>query len=515
MHNNYYFLRQLSHELNSKLKGSVVSECFSQNKDELIIRFETTEKPFFIKASLLPGFSCLSFPDNFQRAKKNSIDLFEFLIGQRTVSIKEFENERSFVFQFGNEISLLFKMHGNRANIILFKEENVIQLFKNSIQPDKETNLRALDRTIDWSFENFKAHQDKLSETYFTLGKVVWKYLEENNFESKPVEEKWGTFQDVLKRLYTPKFYLVEYKNSLILSLLPIGKIITESSKPIKAITDFYSSFTQTFAFNKEQTFALSSLRTKLQNSQHYISKTTLKLNELTDENNYKIWADLIMANMHVIPPRSEKVIVQNFYNNSFIEIKLKKDQSPQKNAENYYRKSKNQQIEENRLQQSLTSKENEIATLLEHIQALEMVQDLKSLRNLVARLGLDAQKEKQPELVPYHEFEFNGYRIWVGRNAQCNDTLTLKYTFKEDLWLHAKDVAGSHVIIKHQAGKAFPKDVIERGAQLAAYNSKRRNESLCPVIVTPKKFVRKRKGDPAGLVVVEREDVILVEPKN
>ncbi len=76
------------------------------------------------------------------------------------------------------------------------------------------------------------------------------------------------------------------------------------------------------------------------------------------------------------------------------------------------------------------------------------------------------------------------------------------------------KMYAGSHVLIKHQAGKKIPKDVIERAAQLAAYYSKRKNETLCPVAVTPKKFVRKRKGDPAGMVVVEKEDTILVEPK-
>ena len=114
---------------------------------------------------------------------------------------------------------------------------------------------------------------------------------------------------------------------------------------------------------------------------------------------------------------------------------------------------------------------------------------------------------------LPYHEFEFRGYRIWVGKNAQANDTLTSKYSHKEDLWLHAKDVSGSHVLIKHQSGKKFPKDVIEYAASLAAYNSKRRTESLCPVIVTPRKFVRKRKGDPAGAVVVDREEVVMVEP--
>jgi predicted ribosome quality control (RQC) complex YloA/Tae2 family protein len=115
---------------------------------------------------------------------------------------------------------------------------------------------------------------------------------------------------------------------------------------------------------------------------------------------------------------------------------------------------------------------------------------------------------------LPYHEFEFQGFKIWVGKNAISNDQLTLKYSHKEDLWLHARDVAGSHVIIKYQSGKPFPKTVIERAAQLAAYNSKRKTDTLCPVAYTPRKYVRKRKGDPAGAVIVEREEVIMVEPK-
>jgi predicted ribosome quality control (RQC) complex YloA/Tae2 family protein len=78
---------------------------------------------------------------------------------------------------------------------------------------------------------------------------------------------------------------------------------------------------------------------------------------------------------------------------------------------------------------------------------------------------------------------------------------------------MHVRDDSGSHVLLKHQANKPFPKDVIEYAAAIAAFFSKRKTEPLCAVIVTPKKFVRKRKGDPAGAVVVDREDVILVEP--
>jgi predicted ribosome quality control (RQC) complex YloA/Tae2 family protein len=102
-----------------------------------------------------------------------------------------------------------------------------------------------------------------------------------------------------------------------------------------------------------------------------------------------------------------------------------------------------------------------------------------------------------------------------VGKNARNNDLLTQKHTHKEDLWLHAKDVSGSHVVLKHRSGKPFPEDVIEIAAELAAYYSRRKRDSLCPVSYTPKKYVRKPKGAEPGAVVLEREKVLLVQPRN
>lgn len=118
-------------------------------------------------------------------------------------------------------------------------------------------------------------------------------------------------------------------------------------------------------------------------------------------------------------------------------------------------------------------------------------------------------------ERVPYKKFETSGFVILVGKGARENDELTLKYAKKDDLWLHAKDVSGSHVILKQQSNKPFPREVIEKAAQLAAYYSKRKTDSLTPVIVTPKKFVRKPKGLPPGLVHVDKEDTILVSPND
>lgn len=514
MHNNYYLLRKLAEELRPRLTGGVISECFSQNKEELVVRIEQGTQSFYIKANLQPAFSCLSFPEVFHRAKKNSVDLFPDCIGLRIESIRSFTNERSLALSLSENYSLLFKMHGNRSNSILFKGDVVHELFRNNLEADEGLLLSSLDKHIDWSEEAFLKALPSLKQQYFTFGKLVWKALEEEGFFSLAPSDQWPRLLELKQKLESPSYYIVRYKNTLALSLLPVGEIIKEESNPSKALTRFCSEFLHSEAYLQEKTALQQRLSHHIAQAESYLVKTKAKLEEIENDQHYKVWADLLMANLHQIKPGLEKIVLPDFYHNQQpVEIKLKRDLTPQKNAETYYRKSKNQQIEIDRLLKNLEDKTRDKEQAEHQLSLLQQVSNLKELRALSQQQALPEKKEINTPL-PFHEFTFNGYTILVGRNAQANDVLTLKHTYKEDLWLHAKDVAGSHVVIKHKAGKPFPKDVIERAAQLAAHNSKRKTESLVPVSYTPKKYVRKRKGDPAGMVVVEREEVMLVEPK-
>jgi predicted ribosome quality control (RQC) complex YloA/Tae2 family protein len=513
LHNNYYFLKKLSAVLETELIGTVISECFSQNKDELIIRFETATVPFLIKATLTPKLSTLSFPREFHRARKNSVDLFETIIGRRVQGIRQFSNERSFLILLSDDIRLLFKMHGNKANILVFEGDAEPALFKNSLQADANIKLAELDRSIDWSFEGFEKNSSNRQNHYFTFGKLIWQYLDELGFSTKNDQGRWQmilTLRDELEKSKT--FFVTDVHGKLALTPFEYGVIKKSFTNPIEALNDFFYTITQASGIEDQQKKLISSLTSRIQSSKNYYRKTFEKAKQVEQNNSYKVWADLIMANMHAIAPGTDKIVVENFYNeNKPVEIKLRKDQSPQKNAETFYRKSKNQQIEIDKLNEILANKLREIDVMEKQ---LDQVRKAKSMKDLSEFIKINPTKENDPSPLPYHEFIFSGYKIWVGRNAESNDILTLKLSYKEDLWLHAKDVAGSHVLIKYQAGKNFPKDVIQRAAELAAYNSKRKNDSLCPVVVTPKKFVRKRKGDPAGAVVVEKEDVVMVVPK-
>jgi predicted ribosome quality control (RQC) complex YloA/Tae2 family protein len=318
--------------------------------------------------------------------------------------------------------------------------------------------------------------------------------------------------QKVRELLEHPTFYLIEHVKKLELTLLPAPNYLEQYARAMDALHHFFNRAVQQEAFRVEKTSAIQALTIQIKNAEAFLKKNQLKLTELQHDLHWQQWADLVMANLHRIQPGAEQVEVENFYDDHKpLVIPLKKDLNGQRNAEVFYRKGKNQHIEVSKLSESIEKKTRDLFALKNKLEEVEGALTLQELQLKVG--GLTRSKQTEPAR-PYHEFIFQGYKIWVGKDAQSNDELTLKLSYKDDLWLHAKDVAGSHVLIKHQAGKNFPKDVIERAAELAAYNSKRKTDTLCPVSVTPKKYVRKRKGDPAGAVIVEKEDVILVEPR-
>ena len=144
-------------------------------------------------------------------------------------------------------------------------------------------------------------------------------------------------------------------------------------------------------------------------------------------------------------------------------------------------------------------------------LNVLKSKPDYKDLVKLTKQKEVKQKKEKQENL-PYKVFHRDDFSIWVGKSAKHNDEL-LRRMHKHDIWLHARDVAGSHVLIKNPNNAVAPVPVIEYAASLAAKFSKSKNESLAAVIYTKPAHIRKFKGALPGQVRVDREEVVLVEP--
>ncbi|MEM6846040.1 MAG: NFACT RNA binding domain-containing protein [Bacteroidota bacterium] len=516
MHHNYYFLRQLTSVLRSQLLGWKLGTCFSQNKDELILGFydSDAQEEFFIKAHLASYFCCLQFPERFHRAKRNSVDLFSELLDQKITEIRQFTNERSFWLRFGRH-GLLFKMHGNRANILLTEGDEITDIFRSSLANDYSLDISSLDRNLRVSRADFNQATGDTRQLLPTFGKIPRAYLQQQDYANKSDDERWNLLQEVLEQLENPEqYYVVDYKGKFHLSLLPIGNQVAQFSEPIFALNDFFLRKIKDIRLDSLKGKLLQKLEKQKKQSEQYIRKNQQTLKKLETGLQHQQIADILMANLHQIPEGATETELFDFYHDQTVCIKLNRQLSPQKNAERYYRKAKNQKIEIDQLRKNIEQKETQLINTEVHLEFLEPLSDLQEIQQYAEEHQLLSKSSDTEKIFPFRVFDLDGYTVWVGKSAKNNDELIRNYSHKDDLWLHAKDVSGSHTIIKQRGSQPPPPYIIERAAQIAAYYSKRKNDSLCPVIVTPRKYVRKSKHMPPGAVMVEREEVVMVEPK-
>lgn len=513
MHNNYYFIRQLSQELDHKLNGLEIAVCFSQNRDELIIGFCDPDTEFWIKASLQPDLCMLVFPSDFQRAKKNSIDLFHPIIGCNVLSIRQFKNERAFSLELTNNFRLVIKLYGNRSNIVLFEGNNAVDLFRKRYTKDASQSYQELDREIDQSKAAFFANG--LKQTFPTLGKTVLSELQNHQFDQLSPDFQWDKIQELLEYLEAPRYFISEANDRPKLTLFDQGNVVFETESAIEASNEFFLRFAKIYFVEREKQKTLKWIHNKIKKSENYISKNQKRLHELEHGSRFEEIANIIMANLHQIDSNAEEVELFDFYKEQNITIKLNTKQTPQKNAEKYYRKAKNQKLEINQLKENIALKEGEFYKWMGHAEALEKMDTYKAILKYRKENKITSDENDQGPSLPFKRFQFMGFDILVGKNSKSNDVLTQKYAYKEDLWLHARDVTGSHVVLKHKPNQPFPPLVIEKAASLAAYYSQGKGNKHQPVIFTPKKYVRKPKNSVPGQVVIDKEEVIIVEPKS
>ncbi len=490
MHDTFFFIRQLSSELHSRLSQKKLIECFSQNKDEIVMGFVDEKEEFWLKAAFLPKFCLLSFPADFQRAKKNTVDLFVELIGQTVFGIGQFENERAFWIEFSGAYDLVFKLFGNKSNLILYHNKTPSSLFRKKFVQDL---------SLQWDKLNRPEEYTSLKNSYL-ISRQMRDYMEaqpEHDIEKALFEPEGYFITDI------PQLWLFEPKNQT---------IVHSVDSSIQAAHVFYEYFIRSFNFQLLKNQTLQYINNQISRTQSYLSEGYERLTELQVENPHEKAADLLMAYLHAVPQGSKEVEFADFETSKPVKIKLNDKLSPQKNAEHLYKKAKNRRLEVESLEKGIAAKEAKLFTWQQHLQAVLELQDHFALSKYVKN-ELSVLKKEELDFQPFHTYTFLDFTVLVGKNAKGNDQL-FKLSSKGDLWLHVRDAKGSHVIVRQVPGKTFPKAVVERAAQLAAYYSERRNDSLCAVIYTPRKFVRKRKGGAPGEVVVEKEQVVLVLPQ-
>ena len=264
----------------------------------------------------------------------------------------------------------------------------------------------------------------------------------------------------------------------------------------------------------KTVTSAISRLTRKLAIQEKELAATY-------DRERLRQLGDILTANLHKVQKGQTKVAVEDFYdeNMATIEIPLSPTLSPQQNAAKFYKDYARMKTAEKELthQMELAQQERDyLQSVLEELNRASTDAELEEIRQelrLAGYLKADPKaRMKQAKLPPMRFESTDGYPIYVGRNNRQNEELTFKSARKDDLWLHASKIHGSHVIIAC-GGVTPPDDTVTQAAQLAAHYSEGVGGQNIPVDITPVKQVKKIPGGKIGMVIYHTYRTVVVNP--
>ena len=310
------------------------------------------------------------------------------------------------------------------------------------------------------------------------------------------------------------------------------GLMVTKQFDSASQLLDFYYSERDTFSRTKQKAQDLFRLLANtIDRTESRVKNQQLELKNCAKREQLKQYGDLITANLYALEKGMTEARLVNFYEEEQPEVTVRLDKrlTPVQNAQKYFKEYRKLDTAEKVLQKLIAQGEEEakyLDTVLDALTRARTEGDIAALRQELTEQGYISrgrQKGKPPKALPPMKFRSSdGYDIRVGRNNAQNDRLTCKESKKTDVWLHAKDITGCHVIIscpdKGEAAKFTPDELppdrtIEEAAIIAAYYSKAKTSSRADIDYTFVKFVKKPVGSKPGMVIFTHNYTITVKP--
>jgi len=263
-------------------------------------------------------------------------------------------------------------------------------------------------------------------------------------------------------------------------------------------------------------------IRNEIEKLQKKITILKETIEEGEKSGKYQLFGELITANMYRLEKGMEKVSVVNYYdeNQQEIEIPLDPRKTPSENAQWYFNKYQKGKKAVVAAGEQLEKTKEELFYFEGLLQQIENAspKDLEEIKEELQEGGYikakkDGKRKKKSSSPQDHIEKYlstDGTTILVGKNNKQNDYLTTKLANREDIWLHTKDIPGSHVVIRHPSPT---RETLLEAALLAAYFSKAKNSSSVPVDYTKIKYVKKPSGAKPGFVIYDHQQTLFVTP--
>ena len=542
-------------ELNEKIYMGKIEKVYQPEADELVFNIHTKTGNCKLFASTGSAHARMHFieenPVNPPAPLAFCMLLRKHLQGGRIIAIEQKGSERIIEIsietlnELGFTVSkkLIFEIMGKHSNIILtdISTGKIIDSIKRV-----SFDVNRVRQILPGMIYQYPPEQDKIP-----FGEITGEQLDSLPADGKTILRSVGGIspafaEELAEHVSSRSEYFFGVKDGILdgtsgnafvyldekeapVDFYPVPlKYLKESCKTLEfsslsAAMEFYFNKKESSNKGRQKSHDLiRSVNTAL--DKMYLKKKRLSEDLLKAENSedLRLYGELLTANIHLIKPGMKSVDVVNYYDGSTVTIPLDVKQSPAKNAQHYFKKYGKAKTAVKEKQIQLEENDGEIKYLesvLAFLENTDDVDEIESIRNELVETGYVRRrkqqggfKEKKYKPAPHRYTLSNGMTVLVGKNNKENDYLTFNTAGNRDLWLHTKDIPGSHVIVQ-SSGQDLDEKAIFEAAAIAAYHSKARTSENVPVDYVPVKYVKKPAGAKPGMVIFTNNRTVWVNP--
>ena len=556
----------ITHELKNDLIGGKIDKIHQPDKNTILLGIYSNSIHYVLNICIDAHNCRINLTTN---SKENPLVAPNFcmllrkhLIGGKISTIEMYGLERlvkiniETINEF-NEIeikSLIIELMGKHSNIILINDKNIIidslrhifatDTIYRDILPSRTYSFPTSEK-LDYTkiSDIYSIFQDNLNLPVEEFSKLfantfngfslsfVKSALEKCNITTINKENLLELQKYINNILTFPNnLYFTEvYKNNKLSDFtLSLGNDITvEKFYLNKFIDNFYFSRETEETFNNCKNNALKLVTDSQKKLLNRLNSINNKLKDCEERDKYRLYGELITSNLYKLTnTHTDYIELENYYdNNNLIKIPLDRKYSPNINAKHYFKKY-------NKLKNALqivsvqkAETENELNYIDSIIFEIDLASSTKELQEILDEISENLikknvsqkkkntknlkKKKQKKQYSPLH-FNIDNFDVYVGKNNKENDWLTFTFANKNDIWLHTKDIQGSHVILKN-SGQNVSDDTLVKCAKLAVEHSKAKFSSNVPVDYCKVQYVKKPNGAKPGMVIFTNNKTISV----
>lgn len=535
-----FFLHHMVEELRRELVSGRIQKINQPFEQELVLQIRSNRQSHRLLLSAHPVFGRIQLTQTtFENPAQPStfiMVLRKYLQGALIESIKQVENDRIVEITVSNkneigdhiQATLIIEIMGKHSNILLVDKSShkILEVIKhvgfsqNSyrtllpgstyIAPPSTESLNPFTIKDEKLFEILQTQETRaknLQNLFQGLGRDT-----ANELENILISGKLSTFRNFFSQETKPCLTETSF------SPVPFANRVGEPFTSLSDLLDtYYKDKAERDRVKQQASELIRRVENELQKNRHKLKKQEKELLATDNAEEFRQKGELLTTFLHQVPNDQDQVILDNYYTNQPIMITLDKALTPNQNAQRYFKRY--QKLKE--AVKYLTDLIEETKATILYLESVETVlnqaglEEIAEIREELIQTGFirRRQREKiQKRKKPEQYLASDGKTIiYVGRNNLQNEELTFKIARKEELWFHAKDIPGSHVVI---SGNLDPSDEVKTdAAELAAYFSQGRLSNLVQVDMIEVKKLNKPTGGKPGFVTYTGQKTLRVTP--